>query len=171
MPLGRAALDFHVQQRDRQYKVVALCPQTQPSSPRFSAWLTLVFSVIRADANIRILLRNQYCGPVSPTRRLHRPHSQRREARRFAGPTGDEARPHHQPQDREGRSELMCRSSSFDHRVRKRNHVWRHFEVERFGSPEINRHFEFDWSLDGKLARFFTLEDAISIRRGALIII
>ncbi|MGA6968385.1 MAG: hypothetical protein WBZ51_32780 [Xanthobacteraceae bacterium] len=30
MPLGRAALDFHVQQRDRQYKVVVLGSLTQP---------------------------------------------------------------------------------------------------------------------------------------------
>src|SRR5262249_56729735 len=36
-PLGRAALDFHVRQRDRPYKVVLLGPLTQPgSAPRVS---------------------------------------------------------------------------------------------------------------------------------------
>src|SRR6516165_7171466 len=33
LPLGRAALDFHVRQRDQPYKVVLLGPLTQPGSP------------------------------------------------------------------------------------------------------------------------------------------
>jgi hypothetical protein len=48
MPLGRAALDFHVQQRDRQYKVVVLGSLTQP--PLGSHW----YSRLRTDANTRI---------------------------------------------------------------------------------------------------------------------
>ena len=39
---------------------------------------------------------------VSSCRRLHRPHSQGREARRPAGPAGHESRAGHQPQDRQG---------------------------------------------------------------------
>ena len=43
-----------------------------------------------------------YCGPVPSGWRLHRPHSQGREAGRPAGPAGHEGRADHQPQDRQG---------------------------------------------------------------------
>jgi hypothetical protein len=42
MPLGRAKLDFHIQQEPTD-KAVGLGPLTQPNSDAFSAWLTLVF--------------------------------------------------------------------------------------------------------------------------------
>src|SRR5216683_892283 len=42
------------------------------------------------------VLRNQPCGRLSPGRRLHRPHSQGREARRPAGHAADQIRAGHQ---------------------------------------------------------------------------
>ena len=47
-------------------------------------------------------LRRQYLGFVSSGWRLHRPHSQGRQARRPAGPAGHESRDDHQPEDRQG---------------------------------------------------------------------
>src|SRR5262249_41721979 len=47
-------------------------------------------------------LRKHRFGYVPPARRLYRPNSQRREARRAAGPAGDQSGARHQHEDRQG---------------------------------------------------------------------
>ena len=42
----------------------------------------------------------------------------------------------------------------FDHLVSRGEQRRRYVEAERLGSLEVDRHFELDWGLDGKLARF-----------------
>src|SRR5262249_1255061 len=47
-------------------------------------------------------LRKHRFGYLPPARRLYRPNSQRREARRADGPAGDQSRARHQHEDRQG---------------------------------------------------------------------
>jgi hypothetical protein len=42
-----------------------------------------------------------------------------------------------------------------------------HVEAERLGGPEVDHQLKLDRSLDGKLARLRTVEDAIGIGRRA----
>jgi len=64
---------------------------------------------------------------VPPARRLHRPHSQGREASRPAGPAGDTSRADHQHEDREGarphRAAAAARPRRRGDRVRRREFI------------------------------------------------
>src|SRR4051812_35293595 len=61
------------------------------------------------------------------------------------------------------RIRLPC--ASFDHLVGTGKQRRRNIEAECPGGLEIDHKLELDWRLDGKLARFHALENAISIRR------
>jgi hypothetical protein len=65
-------------------------------------------------------------------------------------------------QCQKGRS-CTAAKNLFDHLVGELLEKHWHVETERLGGLEIDRHFELDRDLDGKLARFLTLEDAIDI--------
>ena len=64
-------------------------------------------------------------------------------------------------------SRQLCLAHSFDHLVGAGEQDWRHIEAKRLGGLEVDRQLELDRALDGKLARFRALKDAIGIGRGA----
>ena len=53
----------------------------------------------------------------------------------------------------------------FDHLVGKGEQLVGHGKAERLCGLEVDHQLELDWGLDGELARFLALEDAIDIRR------
>ena len=53
----------------------------------------------------------------------------------------------------------------FDHVVGKGKQLVGHGKAERLGCLEVDHQLELDWGLDGKLARFLALEDAIGVGR------
>jgi hypothetical protein len=75
-------------------------PARLPLSWQFGA-CDFRFSPVRGNGRPR-KLRRQHHRRLSPGRRLRRPHPQRREALRPAGPADDQGRADHQPQDRQG---------------------------------------------------------------------
>src|SRR5437879_1509755 len=56
-------------------------------------------------------------------------------------------------------------ASLFDHLIGALLKMQRHIEAERLGGLEVDHQLELDWGLDGKLAWFRALEDAIDIGR------
>jgi hypothetical protein len=55
--------------------------------------------------------------------------------------------------------------NSFDDLVGELLELHWHIETQRFGGLEVDHQLELDWGLDGKLARFLALEDAIDVGR------
>jgi hypothetical protein len=51
----------------------------------------------------------------------------------------------------------------FDHLVGEREQLIRHIQAERFGSLEVDDHFEFDWRLHRKVSWLLALEDTIDV--------
>jgi hypothetical protein len=57
----------------------------------------------------------------------------------------------------------------FDHLVGEGEQLVGHGKAERLCGLEVDHQLELDWGLDGKLARFRALKDAIGARTGAAI--
>jgi hypothetical protein len=66
---------------------------------------------------------------------------------------------------------MTSRAASFDHLVGAGEHARRHIKPERLGGLEVNHQLELDWRLDGKLARFRALENAVRVRRRTSVLI
>ena len=60
---------------------------------------------------------------------------------------------------------MQCSTKLFDHVVGKGEQLVGHGKAERLCGLEVDHQLELDWGLDGKLARFLALEDAIDIGR------
>jgi hypothetical protein len=63
------------------------------------------------------------------------------------------------------------KNDSFDHLVGTDEERCGNFEAERFGGLEVDHQLELDWCLDGKLARFRALEDAVGVQRRTSVLI